>query len=64
MKIEIKQEGTAVLPVYRWTFHTGPEDIDEYGGYCYTLGECFEKIIVWNTINAQHYVKGTENDTN
>jgi len=26
------------------------------------LGECFEKIVMWNTYNAQKYYGGTEND--
>jgi hypothetical protein len=35
-------------------------EIDEYTGYCYTLGECFEQIIIFRTLNAQKYYGGTE----
>jgi len=59
MKIEITQDisGTGE---YRWGLETGPEHIDEYTGHCYTLGECFEQIVMWRTLNAQHYYGGTE----
>ena len=54
MKVEITQDisGTGV---YHWILYTGPEHIDECTGYCYTLGECFELIVKWETLNAQKY---------
>jgi hypothetical protein len=61
MKIEIEQHCSGTGD-YRWTLHTGPEHIDEYTGYCYSLGECFEMIVKWNTYNAQKYYGGTKND--
>jgi hypothetical protein len=60
MKIEIEQNCSGTGK-FRWELHTGPENIDEYTGYCYTIGECFEKIVMWSTINSQHYTEGTEN---
>ena len=54
MKIEITQDISGTGD-YRWTLFTGPERIDEYTGYCPTLGECFELILKWRTINAIHY---------
>jgi len=61
MKIEITQDSTGIGD-YRWELHTGPEHIDEYTGYCYSLGECFEQIVIWNRHNAQRYTERTEND--
>jgi len=61
MKIEITQDISGTGD-YRWEFFTGPEHIDEYTGTADTLGECFEKIVMWSTLNAQHYAEGTEND--
>ena len=58
MKIEIEQDCTGTGD-YRWELHTGPEHIDEYTGYCNSLGECFEKIIQFSTLNALRY---TENE--
>ena len=63
MRIEITQDISGTGD-YRWELYTGPEHIDEYVGYCYSLGECFEKIVMWNTYNAQKYYGGTENDGN
>ena len=61
MKVEITQDISGTGD-YRWILYTGPEHIDEYTGNCYTLGECFEKIVKWETLNAQKYYGGTEND--
>jgi hypothetical protein len=61
MKIEITQDISGTGD-YRWSIETGPEHIDEYTGYCYTLGECFELIVKWQTLNSQKYYGGTEND--
>ena len=54
MKVEITQDisGTGG---YRWHLCTGPEHIDEYTGYCYTLRECFEFIVKWQKHNARKY---------
>jgi len=40
----------------------GPDGIDEADFLCSSLGECFEQIIIFRTINAQKYYGGTEND--
>jgi len=61
MKIEITQDITGTGD-YHWSIETGPERIDSYTGYCYSLGECFELIVKWQTLNAQKYYGGTEND--
>jgi hypothetical protein len=53
MKIEIEQTETKN---YIWALEDGPEHIDKFSGYCKTLGECFEKIIRHQTINAIGYV--------
>ena len=54
MKIEITQDISGTGD-YRWSIETGPERIDSYTGYCYTLGECFELIVERQTLNAQKY---------
>jgi hypothetical protein len=54
MKIEITQDPSGTGD-YRWSLSTGPERIDEYTGHCYTLGECFEQIVKWRTLNALDY---------
>ncbi len=54
MKIQIENDITGT-GTYIWGLETGPEHIDEYTGYCYTLGECFEMIVKWETLNAQKY---------
>ena len=63
MKIEITQDISGTGD-YHWILYTGPEHIDEYTGNCYTLGECFELIMKWETLNAQKYYGGTENERN
>jgi hypothetical protein len=40
----------------------GPDGIDEADFLCSSLGECFEQIVMWRTLNAQQYYRGTEND--
>lgn len=40
----------------------GPDGIDVKNFLCSSLGEIFEEIIKWRTLNAQHYCEGTEND--
>ena len=61
MRIEITQDPSGTGD-YRWEIHTGPERIDSYTGYCYSLGECFEEIVKWNTLNALHYTEETETE--
>ena len=33
----------------------GPDGIDEEDFLCSSLGECFEQIVMWRTLNAQSY---------
>jgi len=54
MKIIIEQNSTGTGE-YRWKLTTGSEHIDEYEGNSKSLGEAFEKVLVAETINAQHY---------
>ena len=54
MKIEITQDISGTGD-YHWSLYTGPERIDEYTGYCSSLGECFEQIVMWYTLNSQQY---------
>ena len=61
MKIEIEQDTTGTGP-YRWSLWTGPERIDEYTGYCHTLGECLEMITKYKTINSLEYAEAPKND--
>jgi hypothetical protein len=44
------------------TIWDGPDGIDEDSFVCHNLGECFEQIIMWRTLNAQKYVGEPEND--
>jgi hypothetical protein len=44
------------------TIFDGPDGIDEDSFVCRNLGECFEQIVMWRTLNAQHYYGETEND--
>jgi len=60
MKIEIND-----LPTdgqYYTKIFDGPDGIDEADFLCSSLGECFEQIIIFRTLNAQKYYGGTEND--
>ena len=60
MKIEIDhipQDDQYFIKIYG-----GPDGIDEADFLCSSLGECFEQIVMWRTLNAQHYYGGTEND--
>ena len=38
----------------------GPDGINEADFLCSSLGECFEKIVIFRTLNAQKYYGGTE----
>jgi hypothetical protein len=60
MRIEINhipQDDQYFMKIY-----DGPDGVDEDSFVCRNLGECFEQIIMWRTLNAQQYVGGTEND--
>jgi hypothetical protein len=60
MKIEITS-----VPQYSQYYakiYDGPDGIDEEDFICSSLGECFEEIIKWSTLNALHYYGGTKND--
>jgi len=54
MKIEIEQNCTGTGE-FKWNLATGPDGIDEYFGTADTLGECFEQIVMWRTLNSQSY---------
>jgi hypothetical protein len=49
---------------YTATIWDGPDGIDEGSFVCRSLGECFEQIVMWRTLNAQQYYGGTENERN
>ena len=53
---------TVLIDGYTATIWDGPDGIDEDSFVCRSLGECFEQIVMWRTLNAQHYYGGTEND--
>ena len=58
MKIEIND-----LPTdgqYYAKIFDGPDGIDEADFLCSSLGECFEQIIIFRTLNSQKYYGGTE----
>ena len=38
----------------------GPDGINEADFLCSSLGECFEQIIIFRTLNSQKYYGGTE----
>ncbi len=40
----------------------GPDGIDEADFLCSSLGECFEQIIIWRTLNSLSYREATKND--
>ena len=56
MRIEITQDISGTGD-YRWKLYTGPEHIDEYEGIAGSIGEAFEKVLIAETVNAQHYTK-------
>ena len=43
---------------YTATIWDGPDGIDEDSFVCRSLGECFEQIVMWRTLNAQQYRSG------
>jgi hypothetical protein len=54
MKIEITHTPHPTKG-YTATIWDGPDGIDEDSFVCRSLGECFEQIVMWRTLNAQHY---------
>jgi hypothetical protein len=54
MKIEIYESYST--KEYTVTVCDGPDGIDEESFVCKSLGECFEKIVSWRTLNAWSYV--------
>jgi hypothetical protein len=40
----------------------GPDGINEADFLCSSLGECFEQIIIFRTLNATQYFGMTNND--
>ncbi len=60
MKIEINdipQDGQ-----YYAKISDGPFGFFEKEFLCSSLGECFEQIVIFSTLNAQKYYGGTKND--
>lgn len=62
MKIEITH--IPETNMYEYKVWDGPDGIDYKEGLELDLGQCFEQIIIFRTLNAQHYLDGTENDGN
>jgi hypothetical protein len=61
MKIEISYTHHPTKG-YCATICDGPDGIDEESFVCRSLGELFEQIIMWRTLNALNYREATEND--
>jgi len=53
MKIEITYK--ASLDQYYAEIWDGPDGIDEQNFVCGSLGECFEQIVMWRTLNSWSY---------
>lgn len=62
MKIEITN--IPETNMYEYKVWDGPDGIDYKEGLELDLGQCFEQIVIFRTLNAQHYVDETENDGN
>jgi hypothetical protein len=62
MKVEINYSPSTEH--YVWKLWTGPDGIDDYEGVAISLGECFEELIKYETLNGLHYFGGTENAGN
>ena len=45
---------------YTATIWDGPDGIDEDSFVCRSLGECFEQIVMWRTLNALNYREDKE----
>ena len=57
MRIEIT-DALHPTKTYTATIWDGPDGIDEDSFVCRSLGECFEQIVMWRTLNAQQYRSG------
>lgn len=62
MKIEILFHPTKDGGYYTYKLFDGPDGIDEFTGAGKTLGETFEKIITWRTLNSLNYTIEYENE--
>jgi hypothetical protein len=60
MKIEISQNPETSM--YEYKVFDGPDGIDYKEGLELDLGQVFEQIIIFRTLNSQKYYGGTEND--
>lgn len=47
------------LGIYSWTLYDGPDGIDEFYGKENSLGEVFEQIVHYRTLNALSYYENT-----
>ena len=63
MHIEILED--SLTGCYNWTLCDGPDGIDKFSGFENTLGEVFEQIVHYRTLNALSYYENTfdENQT-
>jgi len=58
MKIEITQNPET--SIYEYKVFDGPYGIDYKDGLELDLGQVFEQIVIFRTLNAQRYVEETE----
>ena len=58
IKIEYRSETDS----YEWVMYDGPDGIDDYCGQANSLGEAFERIIYYRTINALNYTETTHDE--
>jgi len=47
---------------YVWSLVVGPAGVDVYEGAEHSLGEAFERIIYYRTINALNYTETTHDE--
>lgn len=50
--------------VYTGTFYDGPDGIDDFQFSGNSLGECFEKVIAFQTRNSDSYAEAITPETN
>jgi hypothetical protein len=55
MKVEINSIPQPQDEQYYVKICDGPDGIDEEIFVCRSLGECFEQIVMWRTLNSQQY---------
>jgi hypothetical protein len=53
MKIEINHNLSS--NTYDWKMWDGPDGIDYFEGNELDLGQCFEQIVIFRTLNALNY---------